>query len=254
MLVLVPLAVAEPLRGGTDLSTVGQVRVEPGAEVFPVLGNGGIFISELFVGVGLPKGFDIRGGAGIYAMLYSTNDGKIVDEPYMPPGLGFVDVVARWTAPAPEIYPEDRLSVGIRVDNRPWSARYFGADEWGIGPEFAVSHHAGPAWVHFRPNYLVHPYWLPDTFGQLNVESSVSLPLGSVEPFVDVAPRMWLGLGHSGNSGLIFMPAFALAIRAGAQLHFGDRHGIDISGTFSPEHRLDEDDFALFAGYRFRSG
>ena len=201
MLLLATLAAAEPLLGGLDLSSPGQLRAEPGVEVFPVLAIGGMFISELFVGVGMPSGFDVRAGAGMYAMLYSTDDGYVVDEPFMPPVLGFVDVVARFTVQPSVIFPEDRLSIGLRLDNRPWKARYFGADEWGVGPELAMSHRAGPLWLHFRPNYLVQPYWLPDAFGQLNVGTSLSVPAGVAEPFVDVEPSMWLGLGHAGNSG-----------------------------------------------------
>lgn len=255
MLLLVSLVGAEPLMGGLDLAKAGQVVIKPGVEMFPVNGYGGSLNPELFAGVGFGPGFDVRLGGAMTLPVYAFDDGGIV-EPYMSPELAFIDVVLRWTAPPQSpIFPEDQFAIGLRVDNRSFSARYFGADEFGFGPELAWSHHAGPAWIFFRPNFLTQPYWWPDAFGLLGLAAAISLPLGAVEPFFDFEPRVWMSMGHAGNSGLVFMPAPTLAARVGTHVHFAVHQSLVVACTWSPEsHFHPEENLAAFLGYRLSLG
>lgn len=249
LLGLFSLAVAEPLLGALHIARPGEVILQPGVEVFPVAGAGGSMSPELMVGAGLGKGIDLRAGAGLAVPLYATDDGAMMP-PYNDPELAFLDLAARWTLTGEDpVYPDDQLSLGLRVSSRPFDSRYGGTGELGFGPEVATSHRLGPAFLLFRPSFLTQPGWWPDGFGTLALATSLAVPLPRADLFVDLDPRAWFMLGSSGNGPAVLMIDPFVEARFGARVHLGARHRLILAATWSPESFHWEKNLAGYVGY-----
>ena len=249
LLGLISVAAAEPLFGALDIARRGEIILQPGIEVFPVAGAGGSMSPELMVDAGFGRGFDVRAGAGLAVPLYATDDGAMLP-PYNDPELAFLDLAARWTLTGDDpVYPDDQLSLGLRVSSRPFDSRYGGTGELGFGPEFATSHRLGSAFLLFRPSFLTQPGWWPDGFGYLGLATSLTVPLPWADLFVDLDPRGWFMMGSSGNSGPVLMVEPTVEARLGARVHLGARHRLIVAATWSPESFHWEKNLADYVGY-----
>lgn len=228
----------------------GHWLVEPGMSILPINGYGGSIVPEVFAGYGITEAVDVRLGAGIDIPVYHFDDGGVFWG-YTGPSLEFAEGIARYTW-----HEEDRegrgksLSLGLRMATGSATA----LNVLSVGPEVEWQWRSKLGRWTYRMNFLSQPEYLPESWGILDLGLSWAIPVGRSEVFVELAPWVGLGLGHVGNSGLVFMPWPGFTGRVGAWIPTTERSALGLALIYVSDWNLEAEDFSLLVRWRWVSG
>jgi hypothetical protein len=237
------LGAGEPLWGDAERLDAGEATVAAGAWATPVNGYGGDVAPELYGGVGLPGGFDLRAGAIVDVPVYHRDDGAL-SWGYTGPSFEGVDATARW-------FPRPSLGFGVRV-------RRDGLYAWEVDPEVTWSREAGRVLWTVRSGYALVPRYLASgVFGVPSATGAANVAIGErASLFGELELAVLLEMGGAKDGGGTHFAAVepALATRGGAWLDLdrAGRHRVGLAlgwdaRTFDPVETLQ-------VGVRYRVG
>lgn len=235
---------------GEPLPAAGTWVVEPGVSILPVNGYGGSVVPEVYGGVGVTDAIDVRLGAGLDVPVYHFDDGGVFWG-YSGPSIVFVDGIARYTWQGQNKSGRDKsVSLGLRAGVGTLTPTGI----FSIGPEAEWQWRCKRGRWTYRMNFLTQPEYLPYSWGILDFGLSWAIPVGRSEIFAELAPWLGLGLGHYGNSGLMFMPWPGFTARVGAWLPTGERSSLGLAATYVADWGVEPEDFSLLLRWRWTSG
>ncbi len=244
---LATLALAEPHLGGEPVPTRGEVVVEPGTLLWPVNGYGGSVVPELFLGYGATQTLDFRLGAALDVPVYHFDDGGVFWG-YTGPSLDRVEGLARYTWH--DVGKASSVSLGLRAGGDNLSPM----GVFSLGPEAEWRWQKRWGTLSYRMAFLVPPEYLPYAWGVLDTAIGFSVPVKKSSLFVDLAPWLGLGLGHYGNSGLLFLPELGFAADAGAWVPTGERSQLAMAVRYVADWGMEPEDFQLYLRWRLALG
>jgi hypothetical protein len=233
----------EPMWGNPDFLGGKQGAILPGAWAWPVNGYGGNAVPELYAGLGVGHGLDVRAGLGVDIPVYHRDDGGLYWG-YEPPEVSFVDLMARYAT-------SGSFALGIRAQQQ-------GFDGWRFGPEVTFTH-AGHVRFTVRPSWIVNGGIAERDYGILSVPVAAQTSLGKrLDGFVELEPNLWpewvvpdcggCGEGKLGIESWLDMRAGAwLRLDEGGNHRIGLAVAYRLEDTLAPVH-------GLSFGLRYRAG